>query len=397
MAAPDLTRAAAVLVFAGASLALALLGVALPAAADDTDTGGGQDSTAAADTTSMQAAPEAGLNTAGQPLWEAHPAENFKVTKSKDVTNWDNSITLAKQLSSKLSLNLSGTVTARENSTLNKSDASNGASAILKYQLNNNITFSTTYSSNVSAYRYALSRNAPADRRKGEDVSVAGELSRKLLDAVDVNVKASGGSTSNSFQAMSNDGRRVDLTAAVSYAPGALRTSASFTGKRLFQDSRVDSGGASVFTSQDNTFSKNLALSLSYDMLPGVRLGMDASNNEDQRQHPDPAQKLQETESKKSQSASVTSSFDMWKRLTWDMAVKFNSSKNRYKLRSVSNSKSNGADLTASAKITPWRAATVSLGGEREVTRDEYVTADTGNSLHKSLSCNVSQGLGSKV
>jgi hypothetical protein len=49
-----------------------------------------------------------------------------------------------------------------------------------------------------------------------------------------------------------------------------------------------------------------------------------------------------------------------------------------------------------SAKVLPWRSATVNVGGEREDTRDQYVTSDTGNNLHKSLSFKLNQGLGPK-
>jgi hypothetical protein len=388
------------LVFAGTTVAVALACLALPVIAADTVPGGAsQDSTQVgeSDDAGGQSGESLGSKKAPEGLWEAHPLQIFKVTKNKDVTNWDNSINLSKQLSSKLSLNLSGTVTARENSTLNRSDANNGANAGLRYQLNQSLAFSVDYNTSVSAYRYDLSRNAPADRRKSQDITVSSQLTRRILDAVDINVRAGAGSTSNSFEAISNQGRRMDLTAGVTYAPQSnLRTSTTFTGKRLFLSSKVDSGGLAVFTSQDKTFSENLAFSLSYEMLPGVRLGMDASNNEDQRQHPDPVEKKQETERKSSKNASVTSSFEMWKWLTWDMAVKFSSSNNRYDIRSISNSKSGGADLTVSAKILPWRSATVNLGGEREATRDQYVTSDSGNNLRKSLSFKLSQGLGPK-
>jgi len=401
MAASAFMRQFAALVFAGATVAVVLAGLALPVLAADTVPGGAsQDSTQAGESDDKGEPPaeELGAKKAPEGLWEAHPVQTFKVTKSKDVTNWDSNITLGKQLSSKLSLNLSGSVTARENSTLNRSDANNGTNAGLKYQLNKSIAFSANYNTSVSAYRYDLSRGAPADRRKNQDMTVSSELTRRILDAIDVSVRAGGGSTSNSFEAISNQGRRMDLTAGVTYAPASnLRASTTFAGKRLFLSSTVDSGGASLFKSQDKTFSENLAFSLSYEMLPGVRLGVDASNNEDQRQHPDPVEKRQETERKSSKNASVTSTFDMWKRLTWDMAVTLASSDNRYDIRSVSNSKTSGADLTVSAKLLPWRSGTVSIGGEREATRDKYVTSDSGNSLRKSLSFKLSQGLGPKA
>jgi hypothetical protein len=406
VAASDSIKLAAALVLGAAALFAPLAGITLEALAQDQGT-----ETSPEDSTQAVAGEDeegvepgdvsgarGGPGKAPEGLWEAHPTYTLKINKRKDVTNWDSDIKLAKQLSTKLSLNLSASVATRENSTLNRSDANNGTNAALRYKLNNSISFGMNYNTSVTAYRYDLSRGAPAERRKNQDVTVTSDLTRRVMDSIDLSMRATAGSTSNGFEAVSNEGRRMDLMASVTYAPASnLRASTTFTGKRLFLDSKVDSGGMSVFQSQDNTFSENLAFSLTYEMLPGLRLGMDASNNEDQRQHPEPIAKVQETEMKSSKNASVTSAFDMFGRFTWDMAVRFNSSDNRYIVRRSSNNKSRGADLTASAKILPWRAATVNVGGEREVTRDEYETADTGDNLHKSLSFKLAQGLGPKA
>jgi hypothetical protein len=124
---------------------------------------------------------------------------------------------------------------------------------------------------------------------------------------------------------------------------------------------------------------------------------LDASNSQDQRQHPDPDSLQQETERKSSKNASVTSSFDMFKRLNGDLSVSFSNSESKYKLRGRRNSRSSSADLAASATILPWRGATINLGGQRETSRDEYITSDTANNLHKSLSLKMSQNLGAKT
>ncbi|MFH1220347.1 MAG: hypothetical protein V1694_07815 [Candidatus Eisenbacteria bacterium] len=332
-------------------------------------------------------------------LWEAHPDYTLKINKRKDVTNWESRIGLNKALSDKISLNLSGSVTTRENSTLNRSDSNNGTNAALRYKLNNNISFSMNYNSSLSAYRYDLSRGASADRRRNDDVTISSELTRKLFQSVDLNLKAVAGSTSNSFAGVSNTGRRQDLSASVSYAPtSTLKMSAAYGGNRLFLNSRVDSGGSSVFNTQDRTFSEDLSASLTYEMLPGIKLGADVSEGRDQRQHPDPVEKKQETELRDSKSASVTSSFNILTRLTWDLSVRFNSTDNKYVIRNTSNHKTNMAELDGSAKIKAWRGADINLGGTREVERDEYeLTAETGDNIRKSLSLRLAQDLGPRA
>jgi hypothetical protein len=331
-------------------------------------------------------------------IWQVHPRYTAKISRRKDVTNWDSKIVLNKDLSDKISLNLSGSLVTRENTTLNRSDASDGTSAALRYKLNNNVSFSMNYTGTVSAFSSDLNATKSADKKKNEDLTISSELSKRLFDAVDLSLRAVAGSTANSFAAVSNQGRKQDLSASVSFQPSqALKVSATYTGNRMFLDSKVDSGQGVVLRTEDLTFAENISVNATYDMLPGIRLGVDLSDGDDQRQHPDPERTGQETESKSSRNASVTSSFSMIKRLTWDMAVRFDRSESAYKLREKSNNKTSGATLNGNAKIVAWRGATVNLSGAREVSRDEYRTADTGDNVHKSLSAKLSQDLGPKA
>jgi hypothetical protein len=378
--------------FAAAAGALALVaGLASEAlAADSTDVSVDSLQAGEADSTIAE-------KLSAGPFWEVHPDYSVKINKRKDVTNWDTRIGMGKDLTDKLNMTVSGVVSTRENTTLNRSDAVNGASASMKYKLNNNINFGMAYNTNLSAYRYDLGRDAAADRKQNLDANVSSELTKKLFDAIDVNVRAVAGSTSNSFASVSNKGRRQDLTASVAFAPtDALRTSTTYTGSRLFLDSQV-TGAAGNFATKDRTFSQNLGFTLSYEMLPGIQFGVDASSNQDRRQHPDPATRSQETESKSSTTASINSSFDMLKRITWDLGVKFADTEGRYVVRNKSNSKTQSADLTASTKVLPWRGANVSLGGEREISRERFATPDTDRNLHKSLNFKLAQNLGSKA
>lgn len=386
---------AAIISCAGASASLAQDGE------DDADSG--------ADSLEVEV-PPSGAEVAENPdhdqrLWEVHPSYTVSINKRKDVTNWDNKISLNKDLSSKISLNLNGSVVSRENTTLSRLDASNGTSAALRYKMNSDIGFVMTYSTNVSSFSYDLKGRKPADKKKNEDLTISSELNKKLFDAADVNVRVTAGSTSNSFALVSNKGRKQALTASMAFAPSPkFRASATYTGNRLFLDSQVDSSGGAPFKTEDRTFSNNIAFSLSYEMLPGIRFGADASEGTDQRQHPDPDKNQQETEKKASKSASLTSSFEFIKWLTWDMAVRFNSYDNTYEIRKTSNSKSKSANLEASAKITAWRGASLNAGGTREISRDIYesgpsgeASGETGDNLHKSLSLRLTQDLGPKA
>ncbi|MFZ1945987.1 MAG: hypothetical protein WAW06_00385 [bacterium] len=332
-------------------------------------------------------------------FWEAHPRYSVKINRRKDVTNWDSKIVLNKDLSDKISFNLSGSLATRENTTLNRSDASNGTSAGLRYKLNDNVSFSMNYTGTVSAFSSDLNATESADKKKNEDLTISSELSKRLFDAVDISLRAVAGSTSNSFGAVSNQGRKQDLSASVSFQPSqALKVSATYTGNRLFLDSQVDSGRGVELRTEDLTFAENISVNAAYDMLPGVRLVVDLSDGDDQRQHPDPDSTAQETESKSSRIASVTSSFSMIKRLTWDLGARFNRSESAYQLHEGRNNKGSAAQLNGNARIVAWRGATINLTGAREVSRDEYRTAsETGDNVHKSLTAKLSQDLGRKA
>jgi hypothetical protein len=331
-------------------------------------------------------------------FWVVHPTYSIKINKRQDVTNYDSQIGLSKTLSDKITLNLNGILATRENTTLNRSDATNTANAGLRYGLNENINFNMNYNTNVSAFSYDLKGGAPANLKKGENLTISGDLNKEILDAISVVVKASAGSTANSFSSVSNTGRKEDLSAVVSFSPAdRLHVSANYSGNRLFLDSKVDSGQGVVFSSEDKTFAENLTFNMIYDMVPGIRITFDASEGESQRQHPDPDQKEQETEKKHNKNAVLTSSFSGLTWLTGDLAVVLDDSRSEYVIRSRSNRRTTAAQLKGNARISGWRGATVTLGGAHDVSRDVFTSADTGDDTHRSLNFKLAQNLGPKA
>jgi hypothetical protein len=334
----------------------------------------------------------------GSWLWGTHPKYNVTISRRKDVTNWDTKIALQRRLSEKLSLNLNATLHTRENSTLNRSDSNDRTSANLKYQLNDNINFGLSYSAAVNAYRFGLGGSEPQDRKKKQDLTVSSDFSRALTDAVDVTVKTVAGSTENSFADVRNRGSKQDISASVSYSPSEdLKTSVNYNGKRMLLDSSVDSSGVSVFTSEDRTLTQNLSLSMTYQVIPGIKIDFDAARSSQEKQHPEPREKKQETETSGTRRAGVKSSFALVDRLTWDVSVNFRTSKREFKLRTEKNNEIANSSFAASAKLQAWRGARFNLGGGRDITRSKYTTANTGDDIHNSLSLKLSQDLGPKA
>jgi hypothetical protein len=336
--------------------------------------------------------------TTGSWFWDTHPDFSINISKKKDVTNWDTKITLRKQVSSKLNFNLSASLRTRENSTLNRSDSNDGTSAGLKYRLNDNIGFGLRYNSNISAYRYDLDRKEPDDRKGKEDVSVSAEFSKALLPGFDIRLTTNAGTTQNAYGSVRNKGSREDIAASISYSPNSsLRSSVSYNANRLLLDSKVDSSGSAVFSSQDRTFSQDLSLTVAYDIMPGVKINVDAGRTDRQKQHPDPILKEQETERRSSRNASVGTAFDLMTWLKWDVSVSFNESDSRFDLHSDRDNSTRRSGLKGSARLMPWRGAIVNLGGGRETSRNMYATTDTGRDLHKSLTLKLTQDLGRKA
>lgn len=331
-------------------------------------------------------------------FWNTHPKYEVGISKKKDVTNWDTKIGLQKRLSDRLSLNLNATLHTRENSTLNRSDSNDGTSANLKYRLNEDISFGLLYNARVNAYRFGLDGGEPQDRKKKEDITISSQLSKQLTDGVDITVKTTAGATENSYASVSNKGSRQDLTASISYDPSEdFSASVNYTGKRLNLDSSIDSSGVSVFTSKDLTFSQNLNLAVSYDVVPGLSMKFNGRRSDHEKQHPETNTKQQETENRSSRSASVSSAFSFYRRFTWDLSVDFSDTETRFAVQSGKNNATARSALTASAKLLPWRGATVNLGAEREISRSEYVTDDSGEDLHKYVTLKLSQDLGRKA
>jgi hypothetical protein len=331
-------------------------------------------------------------------LLNTRPNVQLKVDRKKDVTNWDTKIKLNRRVSSKLRFNLAATLHTQENSTLNRSDSNDGTSAGLSYQLSDAIGFSLKYNSTVTAYRYNLKKAEPAERRRRQNVSVSADFNKDLNDILGVHLKTSAGTTQNSYASVSNEGSQQDLAAGLNITPmDNLRASISYNAKRLLLDSQVDSSGTSVFSSEDRTFSQDLGLSVKYDVVPGVKISIDASHVDDEKQNPDPNLKKQETENRTSSRVGVSTSFDLLGWATWSVAGNLSEGRARYVLQSSRNNSVKSSDLKVSAKVTPWSGATVNVGGTREETRSEYENPDTGRDTHNSVSLQISQSLGQKA
>ncbi len=330
--------------------------------------------------------------------WDVHPSSSLSIRKEKDVTNWETRINLSKRLNERITLRLDTSVHTRENSTLNRSDSDDATTADLKYRFNDDISFGITYNAVVSARRFGLHGGSPADRRKKESFRVSSDFNRALTDAVDVRVRIVAGSTKNFSSRVRNNGISQDFSASVSYAPNdVLSASLAYNGKRLLLDSEIDSSGVTLFSSHDRTFNQGLSFGSTYRAAPGITISFDASRRDYRKQHPDPKKNAQETEAGSGRSASVTSSFKMVKRFSWDLSVGFDESRRTYELNTARNSFIRSSQLRGSAKLLPWAGATINLGGERKITRSEYQTEDTGDDIHKSLTFKLTQSLGNKA
>jgi hypothetical protein len=333
---------------------------------------------------------------------DTNPDLSVKVSRNKDVTNWETKLALRERISSRLNFNLSASLNTRENTTLNRSDSNDGVTASMKYNLSEMLALGVRYNSKVTAFRYSLDAKDPAERKGKEEVSVSAELDRGLVEGVDLHLSMNAGATKNAYADVSNSGRRKDLAASVSYAPNAsLRSSVSYTAKSTLLDSDVDSSGVTLFSSVDESFAQDLAFTISYDVRPGVKISADASRNERKKEHPDPARLKQETEMRTSRRAGASARFDMWSRLSWDVSMRFSENENLFDLRSESDNSARSTTLDGSAKIDAWRGAVFNVGGSWDNSRNIYKATDTGNNtgdnIYRALSLKYTQDLGRKA
>jgi len=341
--------------------------------------------------------------TGGFSFWgDTHPDLSIKVSRQKDVTNWETRLALKERLSSRLSFNLSSSLNTRENSTLNRSDSNDGATAGLTYNLSDMLALGVRYNSRVTAYRYSLDKREPDERRGKEEVSVSADLNKYLSPGVDVHLSINAGATQNAYAEVSNSGSRKDLAASVSYVPGpSLRSSVSYTAKSTLLDSQVDSSGVTVFSSTDQSFAHDLAFTAAYDVRPGIKLSADASRNERKKENPDPVLRKQETELRKSRRAGASANFDMWSRFRWDMSMRFSENQSKFDLQSDRDNSARSATFDGGARVIAWRGATMNLGGAWDKARNIYkrteIADNTGDNIYRSLSLKIDQDLGPKA
>lgn len=330
-------------------------------------------------------------------LLDLKPRAGVSVSKEKDVTNWNANVNLNRMLSSKLSVNMGANLSIKENTFLNRSDSNDGTSLSLKYMPVSSVNFTFGYNATVTAHRLDLNA-PPAERRKSEGISLAGEINKALTSAITVRVKASGGYSENKSPRVSNTGRDQGISASLNFIPSsALRISATYDGQGRMADSRIDSSGVVLHSSRDRTKSDRVAINAIYNIIDGVRVTMDASQNKGLRQHPDPKRNAQETEKEDGSSASFKCDFNIFKKVTWDLGVNLSQSNKRFVLNKDREFSSKEAKMAGKIKATPWKATTINLNGEYKTGRGEYQTDETGDDVQKSLAVNLSQGLGSKA
>ncbi len=330
--------------------------------------------------------------------WSVHPKSSVSIKKQKDVAKWESKISLNQRLNERITLRLDTSIQTRENTTLNRSDSDDATTANLNYRVSDDLALGITYNSTVSARRFSLHGGGPGNRRKKESFKISSDFNHSLSDAVSVRLKAAAGTTENLSSRIRNKGTSQNLSASVSYSPSEdLSTSIAYNGKHLLLDSRIDSAGTALFSSQDRTLTQNLSVQATYKFIPGISISLDASQNDYQKQHPDPKENAQETEKGSGRSASVSSSFNLWEKVTWDLSVSFDETRKTYKLNTSRNSFVRNSDLQGSARIMPWKGATLNVGGERKISRGEYETQETGNDIHKSLTLKLTQDLGPKA
>jgi len=380
-------------------------------AADLAEEEGEEEGTGAPDSLGVGGSPPPGrrgegeraIETRGFSFWgDTHPDLSIKVSRNKDVTNWETRLALRERLSSRLNFNLSASLNTRENTTLNRSDSNDGVTAGMKYSLSDMLALGVRYNSKVTAFRYSLDKKDPDERKGKEEVSVSAELNRDLVTGVDLHLSMNAGATKNAYAAVSNSGSRKDLAASVTYTPNAaLRSSVNYTAKSTLLDSDVDSSGVTVFSSVDESFAQNLAFTVTYDIRPGVKLSADASRNARKKEHPDPVRKQQETELRTARRAGASANFDMWPRFRWDVSMRFNENENLFDLQNDRDNSARSTTLDGSAKIEAWRGALVNVGGSWDDSRNIYKATETGDNtgdnLYRALSFKLNQDLGPKA
>jgi hypothetical protein len=331
-------------------------------------------------------------------LWNTHPNYEVTISKEMDVTRWDTKISVQKQVSDKLGFNLNASTSTKENSTLNRSESNDGTTANLNYRLSDEISLGLVYNSTVLANRFNLKHREPDERRKKEDTKVSASFSKQVSDAVGIDLKAVAGATANSYADVRNEGSRRTLSGSVSFSPtDDLTSTVNYNAERLNVDSAVDSADVEVFTSDDETQRQKLSLAVGYTVIPGVNVNFNAGRSDETRQHPNPQERKQETEKRTARHVNISSSFDMIRVFTWDVDVGFDDSKRTYLVDPDKNNSSENSSLSASAKILPWRGATFSLGGERELSLGTYRAGESEKDVHRSLSLKLSQDLGKKA
>jgi hypothetical protein len=339
----------------------------------------------------------------GFSFWgDTHPDLSVKVSRNKDVTNYETRLALRERLSSRLSFNLSATLNTRENTTLDRSDSNDGVIAGMNYSLSDMLSLGVRYNSTVSAFRYSLDAKDPDDRKGKEEVAVSAELNRTLIEGVDLQMSMNAGATNNAYADVSNSGSRKDLAASVSYMPNAsLRSSVSYTAKSTLLDSDVDSSGVTIFSSVDESFAQDLAFNVSYDVRPGVKISADASRNDRKKENPDPARLKQETELRTARRAGASVNFDIWPRFRWDVSMGFHENENLFDLQSDRDNSARSTTFDGGAKIEAWRGAIFNIGGSWDNSRNVYKATETGDNsgdnIYRALSLNYSQDLGAKA
>jgi opacity protein-like surface antigen len=319
-----------------------------------------------------------------------HPTYKLTHDVDQDVSSWGHNFNLSYPLSGRIALRASSGITIRENAALNRKNRQEAWNAGLDIGVTSALTTGLTFNRTTQVdVRNEGASNQVRSFLERESVNLATAYKKMLLSGINVSLGATGGLENNKYADVRSKGSVQTINATLAYtAPLGVKTNFSYAGNHSLLDSEQG-----TLRSSDESISHNLNGHVDYTWMANqftVDLGRATSTKEY------PKEQQKERRGSDTESVDFAGTLKLIPDLDTKVGLSYSRNKASYALEpskdTDNTTRSVNATLAYSLGATDFTAALRS-----EKTRDQYFSAETGNSYSQSIAATVAQGFGERL
>jgi hypothetical protein len=319
-----------------------------------------------------------------------HPTYRLTHDVDQDVSSWVHNFNLAYPLTGRIGITASSDITIRENAPLNRTNRQESWNAGIDIGVTDALTTGIGYTRTTQVdVRNQGASNEVRSFHEREGVSLRTAYKKIFMSGLDVSLGATGGLEKSKYADVQSRGAVQRINASLAYeAPLGVKTNFTYGGNHSLLKSEQR-----LRKSMDESFAHNLNGHVEYVWVEN-QFTVDLARNISKTEYP----KEQRTERRASDMESIDIGSVL--KLVTNLDTKVNVSYSRNKDSYFLEPSNNNSNTTRSAKATlAYTLGATTFTGElqSEKKRDEYFSAETGNSYSESIGSTIAHSFSDRV